>query len=102
MGWLKNRKHKSLIKKAIKDAKRKSLEIEDRVYICQYPKCPKGLSLLARFKCPYCKEYHCEKHRLPEDHKCENPQLPKSMKKGFGSKAIISLSTGGEASAQEN
>ncbi|MDP3881964.1 MAG: AN1-type zinc finger domain-containing protein [Nanoarchaeota archaeon] len=36
--------------------------------------------------CPYCKKYHCDKHRLPEDHKCPNPKLPLYMKKGLGSK----------------
>lgn len=24
------------------------------------------------FKCSYCKLYHCNKHRLPEKHKCPN------------------------------
>lgn len=36
------------------------------------------------FYCKYCKQYHCAKDRLPEDHDCYNPRLPDEMKKsGF-------------------
>jgi len=33
---------------------------------CQY--CNKGVAL--PFKCPFCNQYHCSEHRLPENHKC--------------------------------
>jgi len=28
------------------------------------------------FYCKYCNKYHCDKHRLPEQHKCPNPKSP--------------------------
>ncbi len=33
---------------------------------CQY--CNKEVAL--PFKCPFCNQYHCSEHRLPENHKC--------------------------------
>jgi len=33
---------------------------------CHY--CNKGVAL--PFKCPFCNQYHCSEHRLPENHKC--------------------------------
>jgi hypothetical protein len=55
--------------------------------ICPYNKCKRKLNYLNTFHCPYCHKYHCEKHRLPENHKCTgNPELPSYMKKGFGVK----------------
>jgi len=33
---------------------------------CQY--CNKGVAL--PFKCPFCNQYNCSEHRLPENHKC--------------------------------
>jgi len=31
--------------------------------------CKKSITLL-NFKCSYCEQYFCVKHRLPEDHEC--------------------------------
>ena len=33
------------------------------------------------FYCKYCKEHHCTKHRLPEDHECPSPSNPYGWKK---------------------
>lgn len=44
--------------------------------------CNKRVALLNDFKCPYCKKYHCEEHRLPEKHKCKG----KPTAKGLGPK----------------
>lgn len=37
-------------------------------------------SYLDGFLCPYCKKWHCSKHRLPEKHGCANPKKPRGMK----------------------
>jgi len=47
-------------------------------------------TVISRFHCPYCDKYFCEKHRLPEIHKCAgNPTLPNSMKQIFESWTFI-------------
>lgn len=47
---------------------------------CQCEGCKNKLSILS-YRCPYCKKWHCETHRLPEDHLCKNPKLPSEMNK---------------------
>jgi len=43
--------------------------------------CPKKINVLSGWRCAYCNEWHCDKHRLPEDHKCEgNPMSPPKIK----------------------
>lgn len=42
--------------------------------------CQKRLSITTGFFCDYCNKWHCEDHRLPEDHKCSNPKTPSIMK----------------------
>lgn len=33
------------------------------------------------FYCKYCNKYHCDNHRLPEQHKCSgNPTIPIDMR----------------------
>ena len=88
MGWLSNYKHKKLIKKAIRKAKEESEKdkLKRKIFTCQYPKCKNKVMGTSRFRCPYCNKVFCEKHRLPEHHKCKNPKLPDSMKRGFGTK----------------
>ena len=39
--------------------------------------CKKKLHLTTDFKCIYCNRYHCDKHRLPEHHRCKG--TPKGM-----------------------
>lgn len=41
--------------------------------------CDKDISSVDGWYCKYCKKWHCGKHRLPENHKCENPKLPEGM-----------------------
>lgn len=47
---------------------------------CQYPNCKKKLNFITTFHCPYCDKYHCDKHRLPENHECKNPKKPFFLK----------------------
>ncbi len=44
---------------------------------CQ--KCQKEISL--PFKCPYCGEYFCSEHRLPENHECAKLEFARAPKK---------------------
>ena len=47
--------------------------------LCEY--CYKSMSIDNRFFCKYSEKYHCNYHRLPEEHNCPNPNLPLSMRK---------------------
>lgn len=48
-------------------------------WICNY--CNKPIKgIVNQYICPYCKEEHCPKHRLPEKHGCKNPQKPSGLK----------------------
>lgn len=58
-------------------------------YVCQFRECRNKLKGLT-YKCPYCKKEHCEKHRLPERHKCKDPTCPAEMKNS----TVISYSRG--------
>jgi len=44
--------------------------------ICEFVGCDNHLVFPKNFYCKYCKEYHCDKHRLPEEHECPNPSSP--------------------------
>lgn len=54
---------------------------------CDYKSCRKFLKGLT-YRCKYCHGTYCEKHRLPEDHDCEHPGLPRLMKLGSGSRDL--------------
>ena len=41
--------------------------MSDYIYKCN--KCKREIRSLS-FKCKYCREHYCDKHRLPEDHNC--------------------------------
>jgi len=46
---------------------------------CELCKVEKGFP--DYFYCKYCKKYHCDKHRIPEEHECSgNPMLPRELK----------------------
>lgn len=63
--------------KIIKVDKKENLNPEK----CYYPSCKKKLIGFV-YQCPYCNGIFCEKHRLPENHGCKNPQLPREMRIG--------------------
>jgi hypothetical protein len=67
---------------------------------CSYSSCKKILKGLTYF-CPYCHKRYCERHRLPEDHNCPNPQLPYEMRLGYGKKTP-SKQMNKSAEAQKN
>ena len=67
---------------------------------CTYKTCRRRLSGFT-YKCPYCHGRFCEKHRLPEDHDCENPSLPSEMRMGYGIK-YASQETSANAQAEKN
>jgi len=47
---------------------------------CEYENCQQELNILS-YRCGYCNKWHCEKHRLPEDHNCSgNPISPPKTK----------------------
>lgn len=48
--------------------------------------CDKKLALTTGFLCDYCNEWHCEKHRLPEKHKCKKIQNKISSPRNWGLK----------------
>jgi len=49
--------------------------------VCKF--CNKKIQIIVnRFFCPYCKNWHCEEHRLPEEHSCPNPTKPPELKGG--------------------
>ncbi len=51
--------------------------------ICNLKTCKEKLNMLNGFKCHYCDNYFCDKHRLPEEHNCKgNVTLPKEMRPG--------------------
>lgn len=56
---------------------------------CSYHPCRKKLGGLY-YKCKYCEGKYCETHRLPEDHDCDEPKLPSSMKRGSNNNSHIS------------
>jgi len=68
---------------------RKQKEAEDKrdSKFCEYKNCNEDLNPLNKFRCPYCRKYHCEEHKLPEEHGCRNPKLPYQMRLGFGVKS---------------
>ncbi|MBI5390640.1 hypothetical protein HZB02_04070 [Candidatus Woesearchaeota archaeon] len=41
--------------------------------------CGREPSLIKDFFCKYCGKWHCQNHRLPENHKCPNPKRPKDL-----------------------
>ena len=53
---------------------------ERRITHCQARGCKEKLTLL-NYHCRYCDKKFCEKHRLPEEHRCPNPKLPIEMRK---------------------
>ena len=67
---------------------------------CHYRPCRKRLRGLA-YKCPYCGGKFCEAHRLPEEHDCDEPSLPASMRIGYGAKQSSSQRSVG-AQAERN
>jgi predicted nucleic acid binding AN1-type Zn finger protein len=71
----------SLFKKTeYKEPKREVVE-ERRKYqgYCEFCNVKKGFP--DYFYCKYCQKYHCDKHRLPEQHDClGKPTLPEDMK----------------------
>jgi hypothetical protein len=36
-------------------------------------------SIINAFYCKYCDEWHCNIHRLPENHECPNPKKPEGL-----------------------
>jgi predicted nucleic acid binding AN1-type Zn finger protein len=84
--WLNNLK--------VKREKQKAEEREEyfkrvnkirKYHHCQLKDCKTELSGLT-YTCPYCHKEFCEKHRLPENHKCKEPRKPQEFKKGYGKK----------------
>jgi predicted nucleic acid binding AN1-type Zn finger protein len=57
---------------------------------CSYKPCKKRLRGLT-YNCHYCGGRFCEEHRLPEDHDCEEPDLPISMRSGYGTKSSSAI-----------
>jgi hypothetical protein len=105
MGWLKEIKWKLMrflgIKPSLKDIVLHNLqEKQNKDFVptptpiarkCGYHACKKRLKGLT-YKCPYCKKTYCERHRLPEEHNCPSPQLPREMRIGYGTKQKSALS----------
>ena len=60
-------------KREIEFIKEKKKKIPEH---CQYIDCKTSFTLINYFYCKYCNKFHCEKHRLPEKHKCSNPKNP--------------------------
>ena len=67
---------------------------------CGYSPCKKKLTGLV-YKCKYCKGTFCERHRLPENHDCEDPKLPREMRIGSGIRKL-SENRFSEAMREEN
>ena len=44
--------------------------------------CKKEPSVVDLFECPYCGNFHCKKHRVPEEHGCPNPKKPRELTAG--------------------
>jgi len=44
--------------------------------------CNKKLGLIDKFECDYCGKFHCDKHRLPEEHDCKKATKPKGLNTG--------------------
>lgn len=44
--------------------------------VCQIKFCGTKLNVINTYRCPYCNRFHCDKHRLPEEHGCTNPKNP--------------------------
>lgn len=51
---------------------KKKSEIQD--YKCNF--CSAEIYSINGYHCPYCGNYHCQNHRLPEEHECSNPKKP--------------------------
>ncbi len=50
---------------------------------CNLESCKEKLNMVNGFKCHYCDNYFCDKHRLLEEHNCKgNVTLPKEMRPG--------------------
>ena len=60
-----------------------SQELDDNKKISKFCNiCGDLPSVVESFFCKYCENYHCKKHRLPEDHNCKNPKRPRGMTSG--------------------
>ncbi len=58
-------------------------EEEPKKEFCDFKGCKKKLRGLDDYPCKYCHKEFCDKHRTPEEHKCEgNPTTPSQMKHG--------------------
>ena len=79
----------------------KRVNKEKKHHVCQLRGCKNKLQGLI-YKCPYCKKYFCEEHRLPEKHKCKNPEKPEEMKKGYGVKTPYEPSERTESEREMN
>lgn len=58
-------------------AHKKARPLAEKCHICQ-----RKINSITGFFCEYCNQWHCEKHRLPEDHKCKGK--PKALAKEKG------------------
>tara|TARA_Y100000310_G_C20379669_1_gene667477 strand:- start:10 stop:312 length:303 start_codon:yes stop_codon:yes gene_type:complete len=56
---------------------------------CQFKECNKKLTLTTYFFCKDCGKYHCNRHRIPEEHKCKGN--PKNPHKGITSEGLEAL-----------
>lgn len=75
--------------KEIQEETKKEIKKKSKPIKCTY--CKKEIfTFINKFTCPYCKKIHCEKHRLPENHKCKRATKPKNL---LGGRIIYS--TGG-------
>jgi predicted nucleic acid binding AN1-type Zn finger protein len=84
--WLENRKIKKEKKKEQQREEHfKKVNKRRKYYHCQFRGCGNELKGLT-YTCPYCHKRFCEKHRLPENHKCKDPRKPQEFKKGTGKK----------------
>ena len=75
------RLHSFQFKKSKYREPKKDVENKRRKYRGYCEHCNEKVSFPDYFYCKYCKKYHCDKHRLPEQHDCSgNPVLPEEMK----------------------
>ena len=88
LSWIKNifaRKPKIIIIEDFVPEKKRRIRTEAK--LCNI--CKESINSLTGFYCGYCHNWHCEKHRLPEEHNCKSPAKPDEFKKGYGSKTWI-------------
>jgi len=53
------------------------LKIVDKCNVCS-----KKINTLTGWRCAYCDEWHCDRHRLPEEHDCKGKPMSPPKTKG--------------------